>query len=25
VMGLLYAVHCNGNTRVEPGVGLTAS
>jgi hypothetical protein len=24
-MGLLYAVHCNGNTRVEPGVGLTAS
>lgn len=24
VMGLLYAVHCNGNTRVEPGVGLTA-
>ncbi|HEX6084883.1 MAG TPA: CHAT domain-containing protein [Thermoanaerobaculia bacterium] len=24
-MGLLYAVHCNGNTRVEPGVGLSAS
>jgi hypothetical protein len=24
VMGLLYAVHCNGNTRVDPGVGLTA-
>ena len=22
--GTLYAVHCNGNTRVEPCVGLTA-
>lgn len=25
LLGLLYAVHCNGNTRVDPAVGLTAS
>ena len=24
VMGLLYAVHCNGNTRVDPALGLSA-
>lgn len=24
-LGLLYAVHCNGNTRVDPAVGLTAA
>lgn len=24
LMGLLYAVHCNGNTRVDPALGLTA-
>jgi hypothetical protein len=23
LMGLLYAVHCNGNTRVDPSLGLT--
>jgi hypothetical protein len=24
VMGLLYAVHCNGNTHIDPALGLTA-
>ena len=25
LMGLLYAVHCNGNTRIDPALGLTAT